>query len=125
MPDEIYLNAQELGARELAKQMDDIIRDPLKYYNFFKWHDYYSFHNSDEDNYHDAVCGFCALLNNKTRRHQRTAYKYITNWWNGGNEASSNITDFVPAEGNNMVEKPFSSDESGFISSLSDFLFGL
>lgn len=122
MPDGIYLNAQESGARELAKEMNDIIRNPLKYYNFFKWHDHYSFHNSDEDNYHDAICGFCALLNNKTRRGQRITYKYITKWWNGENEGSSNITDRT--EGNDMVEKSLSNDESTFFSSLSDFLFG-
>lgn len=123
MPDGIYLNAQELGVRGLAKEMNDIIQEPMKYYNFFKWHGYYSFHNSDEDNYHDTVCGFCALLNNKTRRDQRTAYMYITKWWNGENEDSTNITKFMPAKVNDMVEKPSSSDESGFISSLTDFLF--
>lgn len=123
MPDYIYLNAQELGARELAKKMNDIILDPQRYFNFFKWHGYYSFHNSDEDNYHDAICGFCALLNNKTRRDQRTAYKYITKWWNGGNEEPSKVTDFIPEEVNDMGEKSSKSDESGFISSVSDFLF--
>lgn len=123
MPDEIYLNAQKLGAQGLAKEMDNIIRDPQRYFNFFKWHGYYSFHNSDEDNYHNAVCGFCAFLNNKTRRNQRTAYKYITKWWNGENEVS--LTDFIPAEVNDMVEKSLSSDESGLISSLSEFLFDL
>lgn len=124
MPDEIYLNAQEFGAQGLAKKMDDIIRDPQIYFNFFKWHGYYSFLNSDEDNYHDAICAFCALLNNKTRRDQRTAYKYITKWWNGENE-SSNITDITPDIVNDMVEKPLKSDESDFISSLSDFVFDL
>lgn len=124
MPDEIYLNAHELGARGIAKEMDDIIRDPKRYYNFFKWHGYYSFHNSDEDKYNEAVCGFCALLNNRTRRDQRTAYKYITKWWNGVDEESSNTIDFMPA-GDNEVEKSLSRDESGFISSLSDLLFDL
>lgn len=124
MPDEIYLNARELGARGLAKEMNDIIRDPLKYNNYFKWHGYYSFHDSEEENYHDAVCGFCALLNNKARRDQRTAYKTITKWWNGDNENSSNVIDFMPVEVNDIVEKSASNDESGVILGLFDLFFG-
>lgn len=91
MPDGMYLNANILGAHILAKEMNDIIKDPKRYFNFFKWHRYYSFHNSDEDNHHDAVCGFCALLNNKTRRNQKTVHKYIAKWWNGYNEHSTDI----------------------------------
>lgn len=135
MPDEIYLNVKELGISGLAKKMDSIIKDPLKYNKFFKWHSYYSFHNPEEDNHHDAVCGLCALLNNKTRRAQRASYKYITKWWNEENTDYSNISrstysiqdppDFMPTEVTGKVEfEAFSEQVSVFISSLSTFLFG-
>lgn len=91
MPEGIYLDANKLGVQRLAKEMNDIIRNPQRYFNFFKWHGYYSFHESSKDKYHNAVCGFCALLNNKTRRNERTVYKYISKWWNGFNEESTDI----------------------------------
>lgn len=99
MPDGIYLNANKLGVRALAKEMNDIIKDPERYFNFFKWHGYYSFHNSDEDNHRDAVCGFCTLLNNKTRRNQKTTYKYIAKWWDGFNDQYIDTAYSVIAKG--------------------------
>lgn len=82
MPDGIYLNAKALGVEEVAEQMNDLIHNPPRYYDFFKWHSYYSFHDTDDDQYRNAVCGLCALLNNRTRRVQRTVYTNITEWWN-------------------------------------------
>lgn len=82
MPDGIYLNALTLGVKGLAKEMNDIILNPQRYYDFFKWHRYYTFHQTADDEYHFQVCGLCAMLNNKTRREQRTVHRYITEWWN-------------------------------------------
>lgn len=82
MPDGIYLDAGKLEVKDLAKEMNDIINNPARYLDFFRWHRYYTFHNANEDNFQAAVCGFCAMLNNDTRRNQRTFYKNITKWWN-------------------------------------------
>lgn len=82
MPDGIYLNAKTQEVEEVAEQMNDIIHNPQKYYDLFKWHSYYSFHDTDDDQYRDAVCGFCALLNNRTLKAQRKVYTNITEWWN-------------------------------------------
>lgn len=79
MPKGIYIDALGLKPRELAKQMKDIIIDKERYYDFFRWHGYYSFHDPADDLYHDAICGLCALLNDKTRQR---VYTHITNWWN-------------------------------------------
>lgn len=82
MPDGIYLNALTLGIKGLAKEMNDIILKPQRYQDFFKWHGYYTFHQTADDEYHYAVCGLCAMLNNKTRREQRTVHSLIAEWWN-------------------------------------------
>lgn len=79
MPKEIYIDARESGARELAKQMIDIINDKERYYDFFRWHGYYSFHDPADNLYDDTVCGLCALLNDQTRQR---VYTHITDWWN-------------------------------------------
>lgn len=82
MPDGTYLDAGKLGPQKLAKEMNDIIQTPTRFLDFFRWHRYYTFHSAAEDDYHAAVCGFCALLNNDTRRNQRAFYKNMTKWWN-------------------------------------------
>lgn len=79
MPKGIYIDALELGPRELAKQMNDIILDKARYCDFFRWHGYYSFHDTADHLHHDAICGLCALLNDQTRRN---VYTHLTKWWN-------------------------------------------
>lgn len=81
MPDGIYLDARALGPTKLAKEMIDIMYNKTRYYEFFKWHGYYSFHYTGENNFHYEICGLCALLNNKTRMNEKKNYR--TNfWWN-------------------------------------------
>lgn len=83
MPNGIYLNARWLGVEKLAKKMNDIIEHPQRYYDFFRWHGYYSFHNIDDDLQRDVVCGFCELLNNKSRKGRKSLYKTtISKFWN-------------------------------------------
>ncbi|KAJ8729960.1 hypothetical protein PYW07_016998 [Mythimna separata] len=48
MPDGIYLNARTVTEKELVKKMVDIINNKEKYYDFFRWHNHYSYHNMDE-----------------------------------------------------------------------------
>lgn len=82
IPDEIYLNAFKLGVHELASDINDIINNSRRYLDFFKWHDYYTFHASNEDHYYDVACKLCTFLNNKTRKDERKVYENITSWWN-------------------------------------------
>lgn len=124
MPDGIYLNAVNNNAEDLAKDISDIIQNPQRYFDFFKWHRYYSFHSSEQYNYHDPVCGLCALLNNKTRRNQYTVYKHMTKWWNEGriDKKSSD----VPLNINLIVdeEKPSPNNNVfGLFSNLYNHLF--
>lgn len=84
LPDGIYLDATKLGVEELAKEIYDSINDPQRYYDFFKWHGYYSFHEAAVDKYSYSVCELCAFLNKKKNKHERTVrvYENITDWWN-------------------------------------------
>ncbi|XP_026332823.1 alpha-(1,3)-fucosyltransferase C-like [Hyposmocoma kahamanoa] len=82
MPKGIYLDAGRLGPERLAKRMNEIMNDEEKYYEFFKWHGYYSFHDTVEDRYHREICGLCDLLNNKTRMKQTSIWHNLIQWWN-------------------------------------------
>lgn len=121
MPDGMYLNAMNYGVEQLAKEINEIIRNPQRYFDFFKWINYYSFHTSEEDDYYDAVCGMCALLNNRTRKNLSTVYDHITKWWNEPKAHKGDepiIMNFVTEEDKTKV-----SDVFGFISNLYNYLF--
>lgn len=82
MPDGIYLNANEIGEEEMARKMHELIQDKEKYYDYFKWHRYYSYHDVSESADTDPFCKLCAFLNNMTMRRERRVYASITQWWN-------------------------------------------
>lgn len=81
MPEGSFIRAHKLGPAKLAKEMVDIILFKKSYYDFFKWHGYYSFHHTAESNYFHQICGLCETLNNKTLMQKKKVYN--TNlWWN-------------------------------------------
>lgn len=96
MPNGTYLNARELGPENLAKEMNDIINDKQRYYNFFKWQRYYSFHETSEDSYTDELCRFCAMLNNVREKNETKVYADIVNWWNGPQDVQDICMDLRP-----------------------------
>lgn len=81
MPDGIYLNARTLGPVKLAQAMLDAIFNKKKYFEYFRWHGHYSFHYTGEDEFHDEICGFCELLNNKIAMEQKSV-RPTNIWWN-------------------------------------------
>lgn len=82
MPDEIYLDALELGPANLASKISDLIRDRKSYNDMFRWHNYYSYHNPLDEPNTSGICAFCALLNDEKRRNETTVYKNIVKWFN-------------------------------------------
>lgn len=82
MPDGIYLNAYDLDVAEIVRQMNSSIQDSNKYYSYFKWHKYYTFHSPEENEYTDNYCTFCTTVNDFMRRKQRYSYKRLADWWN-------------------------------------------
>lgn len=85
MPDGIYLNAQTVTEKELVKQMVDIINDKEKYYDFFRWHNHYTYHNSSDSPKTDHFCNFCKKINNPDFMNRATLRKNLVGWWNGWN----------------------------------------
>lgn len=82
MPNGIYLDARVLGPKKLAETMNEIIQNKQKYYHFFKWHRYYSFHDPKESPETDPFCLLCASLNDIARRKQMTVLEEFADWWN-------------------------------------------
>ncbi|XP_047995886.1 alpha-(1,3)-fucosyltransferase C-like [Leguminivora glycinivorella] len=83
MPDGIYLHGGEIMPSDLAKEMNDIIKDKDRYYNFFKWRNHYSYHPREEAPDSDGLCRICEMLHDETLVTKETVHKDIRNWWNG------------------------------------------
>lgn len=91
MPDGIYLDARKLGEVELARQMYHIINDKETYYDFFKWHRYYSFHGTEENADTDDFCVFCSTMNDLVQRNESSIYVNIAQWWNGITQVTKSL----------------------------------
>lgn len=81
MPKGIYLDANSLGPKQLAKLISDYIIDEDKYYDFFKWHDVYSYHFTNESPDTDEICEFCAFLNDHKHFYKTSVYTYMDKFW--------------------------------------------
>lgn len=82
MPDGMYLDARILGPKKIAKQMRDIIHDKQNYYEYFKWHNHYIYHDTRYKADTNDYCNLCVLVNDFKRRTNRSAYKNLAQWWN-------------------------------------------
>lgn len=85
MPNGMYLNGNVLGPQKLARIIRDAVQNEEKYYEFFKWHRYYTFYNPSDNADSDEVCAFCAILNEKNRTGETSVYTRITNFWHADN----------------------------------------
>lgn len=79
MPDGIYLNARSFVPEKLATEIVEIIHDKKKYYEYFKWHRYFSYSHCREGH---NICELCAMLNNHTQRTATSVYMNFSLWWN-------------------------------------------
>lgn len=70
-----------MSESEVAAKINEAIKDKQKYYDFFKWHRYYTFHHAAGGD-DDTLCAFCSLLNEESIRNQRRVYARFDNWWN-------------------------------------------
>ncbi|CAG9584813.1 unnamed protein product [Danaus chrysippus] len=85
MPDGIYLNARELGVQKLAEKMNELIKSPDKYVDYFRWQNHYSYHSRADSIETDDYCGFCTMLNNEELVKKESRYLDMKKWWNQPN----------------------------------------
>ncbi|XP_063382808.1 alpha-(1,3)-fucosyltransferase C-like [Cydia fagiglandana] len=82
MPDGIYLHGGKMKPPDLAKEMNDIIKDKDRYYSFFKWRNHYSYHDKNEAPDSDDLCRMCEMLHDQALVKKETVYKDFRKWWN-------------------------------------------
>ncbi|XP_045448850.1 alpha-(1,3)-fucosyltransferase C-like [Melitaea cinxia] len=81
MPDGIYLNARKLGPEKLARKMYELIQEPDKYADFFRWRNHYSYHRRDESIETNDYCRFCSMLNEEDLVRTQSIYRNFKEWW--------------------------------------------
>lgn len=81
MPDGIYLNGNNLSEDKVAEAMNEAIQDKKKYYDYFRWRRYYTYHPIHGGDT-DPLCEFCAYLNAESVRNKRRVYARVDKWWN-------------------------------------------
>ncbi|CAG4990550.1 unnamed protein product [Colias eurytheme] len=81
MPDGIYLNALELGTEKLAKKMKELIDDPEKYAEYFKWKNHYSYYRRGESVETNDYCRFCSMLYEDDLVKKTSIYTNFKEWW--------------------------------------------
>ncbi|CAG9786046.1 unnamed protein product [Diatraea saccharalis] len=81
MPNGIYLNAREMGTQKLAAKMNQLISDPEKYADYFKWKRHYTYHSLHESPETDEYCRFCAILNDEQMVKRTSVIKNFRDWW--------------------------------------------
>ncbi|XP_048482500.1 alpha-(1,3)-fucosyltransferase C-like [Plutella xylostella] len=83
LPNGTYLNAMDLKPADIAAEMNRLIHNLTDYFDYFRWHNHYSYSNRGSHADSDPYCGLCTLLNDEqfvTRRH---TIEDFTHWWNG------------------------------------------
>lgn len=61
--------------------MNNTIYNRKKYYDFFKWHRFYSLQDPSESPETDNVCTFCAFLNELKKEHFKRTVSNICNFF--------------------------------------------
>lgn len=120
MPNGTYLDARALGPAKLAKEMNDIIKDKNRYYDFFRWRQYYRYDASSDNADSDGICALCTALNKAVRSDERRVYAHFREWWNelqdGGTHVNPilnlppkprNAVNFKPTEGARIPTNKF------------------
>lgn len=108
MPNGTYLDARDLGPVKLAKEINDIIKDKKRYYDFFRWRRYYRYDSSSDKADSDGICALCTALNKAARSNERRVYARFREWWNelrDGGTHDNPIAKLPPKERNTIDYK--------------------
>lgn len=109
LPNGTYLDARALGPVKLAKEMNDIIKDKNRYYDFFRWRRYYRYDASSDNADSDGICALCTALNKASRSNERRVYARFREWWNelqDGGTDDNPIAILPPKPRNAIIYRP-------------------
>ncbi|VVD04032.1 unnamed protein product [Leptidea sinapis] len=79
LPNGSYLDAMILGPTKLATEINDIIKNKTRYYDYFRWKNHFVYEQADKP----SVCNLCEWLNNEEKFNEFSVWNNFRTWWNG------------------------------------------
>ncbi|XP_050668751.1 alpha-(1,3)-fucosyltransferase C-like [Leptidea sinapis] len=79
LPEGSYLNALALGPEKLAEEINDIMANKTKYYDYFRWRNHFVYKSTEKLD----VCNLCEWLNKDDKVNEVTVWNDFRTWWNG------------------------------------------
>ncbi|XP_063538170.1 alpha-(1,3)-fucosyltransferase C-like [Cydia strobilella] len=79
LPPGSYIDARHHEPESLAHVMADIIANPSKYHEFFRWRNHYKYSESEQK---EDVCNLCSALNDNNMVTMESTYPHFRSWWN-------------------------------------------
>lgn len=80
LPPGSYLDGRQLGPKETARMMSEIINNKTMYYDFFRWRNHYVYKETSSQ---EDICKLCEMLNDEEKVNQSSVWKELRVWWNG------------------------------------------
>nr|XP_053611515.1 alpha-(1,3)-fucosyltransferase C-like [Plodia interpunctella] len=79
LPPGSYLNARELGPKQLAKTMEEIIKNRTRFYDYFRWRNHFRYKARGLLN---EICNICTALNDDKKAKNYYHLNIFRRWWN-------------------------------------------
>ncbi|XP_063384347.1 alpha-(1,3)-fucosyltransferase C-like [Cydia fagiglandana] len=79
LPPGSYIDARLHEPESLAHVMADIIANPSKYHEFFRWRNHYKYSEPEQI---EDVCNLCSALNDESMVTMKSTYPHFRSWWN-------------------------------------------
>ncbi|XP_061717257.1 alpha-(1,3)-fucosyltransferase C-like [Cydia pomonella] len=79
LPPGSYIDARHHEPESLARVIADVIANPSKYHEFFRWRNHYKYSESEQK---EDVCNLCTALNDKNMVTVESTYPHFRSWWN-------------------------------------------
>ncbi|XP_063623059.1 alpha-(1,3)-fucosyltransferase C-like [Cydia splendana] len=79
LPPGSYIDARLHEPESLAHVMADIIANPSKYHEFFRWRNHYKYSEPEQK---EDVCNLCSALNDENIVMMESTYPHFRSWWN-------------------------------------------
>ncbi|XP_050350036.1 alpha-(1,3)-fucosyltransferase C-like isoform X2 [Nymphalis io] len=80
LPPGSYLDGRDLGPKELARRMSEIIGNQSMYYDYFRWRNHYVYRETSDN---DDICKLCEMMNDDAKLSETSVWKDFRKWWNG------------------------------------------
>lgn len=78
LPPGSYIDGRKYSTKELVELMINLMNNPKRYREYFKWKSMYTYHDPTTI---ENICAMCEALNNPTMTETESVYNEFRKWW--------------------------------------------